>query len=75
MLFLLKVFHDLDPSFVVNDETLHLDKLLGKGAFGQVYAGELRRVSHLKMQKKLNLAECVLNQHLFCLSSQPSQLL
>ena len=36
----------------MNDETLHLDKLLGKGAFGQVYAGELRRVSHLKMNKK-----------------------
>ena len=40
----IQVFHDIDPNFVVDDETLYVDKLLGKGAFGQVYAGELRRV-------------------------------
>ena len=43
---LFQVFHDIDPNFVVDDETLYVDKLLGKGAFGQVYAGELRRVGH-----------------------------
>ena len=49
------MFHDLDPNFVVDDEMVYLDKVLGKGAFGKVYAGELRRVCKLEIKKKLNI--------------------
>ena len=45
------MFHDLDPNFVVDDEMVYLDKVLGKGAFGKVYAGELRRVCKLEIKK------------------------
>ena len=50
-LIFLQVFHDLDPNFVVDDEMVYLDKVLGKGAFGKVYAGELRRVCKLEIKK------------------------
>lgn len=43
----------MDPNFVVTDETLHLGKLLGEGAFGKVYAGELRRVGCLRTSNRL----------------------
>ena len=51
--YVLKMFHDLDPNFVVDDEMVHLDKLLGKGAFGKVFAGELRRVCILLIWQDL----------------------
>ena len=37
-------FSDLDQMFVVEREELELGRVLGRGAFGEVYAGKLKRV-------------------------------
>ncbi|KAL4240953.1 hypothetical protein ACF0H5_001736 [Mactra antiquata] len=37
------VFHDLDESFVVGDDMVYVTEELGRGAFGKVYKGKLRR--------------------------------
>ncbi|XP_052762538.1 leucine-rich repeat serine/threonine-protein kinase 1-like [Mya arenaria] len=40
------VFHDLDVSLLIEDDALTVTDQLGRGAFGTVYAGKLRRRDH-----------------------------
>ena len=51
------LFSDLDTSILIGPaDTLTLVKLVGKGAFGEVYQGKLRKVCKLVITKVLCLA-------------------